>query len=143
MMPDIAQELAIKASPEAVFRAITRPDEITRWWANQVVAEATVGSLAELRFDNGEVMTMEIIDLTVGKTVSWLVRQAPQYGRLWEGTTITWDVAPAVTGATLLFGHRGFAVADASYEQTRTGWGYFLRSLKAYLETGIGTPYVR
>lgn len=142
-MPDIAQELAIEASPEAVFQAITRPDEITRWWANQVVAEATVGSLAELRFDNGEVMTMEIIDLAVGKKVSWLVRQAPQYAHLWEGTTITWDLARASTGTRVRFGQHGFAVVNDGYEQTRTGWDYFLGSLKSYLETGTGTPYVR
>lgn len=93
-MPDIAQELLIGAPPEAVFAAITQPNEITRWWANDVVAEPRAGSLAELRFDNGEIMTMEIIDLVAGKGVSWLVRQAPQYAHLWEGTTITWDLAP-------------------------------------------------
>ncbi len=141
-MPDIAQELLIGAPPEAVFAAITQPNEITRWWANDVVAEPRAGSLAELRFDNGESMTMEIIDLVAGKGVSWLVRQAPQYAHLWEGTTITWDLAPRAAGTRLLFGQHGFAVAAAGYEQTRAGWEYFLRSLTSYLETGRGTPYV-
>ncbi len=86
---------------------------------------------------------MEITDLDAGKRVSWLVRQAPQYAHLWEGTTITWDLAPASTGTTLRFGHYGFAVVDAGYEQTRTGWAYFLESLKTYLETGEGTPYAQ
>lgn len=142
-MPDIVQELTIEAPPENVFTAITQQDEITQWWANYVTAEPAVGSLAELRFDNGEVMRMEITDLTAGKNVSWLVRQAPQYAHLWEGTTITWDLAPTSNGTKLLFGQHGFAVVDAGYEQTRTGWGYFLGSLKSYLETGKGTPYAR
>ncbi len=142
-MPDIAQELTIKAPAETVFAAITQGDKITRWWANHAVAEPTVGSRIELRFDNGEVMIMEIFDLTAGKDVSWLVRQAPQYAHLWEGTTITWDLAPALTETTLFFGHHGFAVDDTGYKQTRSGWDYFLTSLKSYLETGIGTPYVR
>lgn len=142
-MPDITQELAIEAPPETVFAAITRPDGLTHWWANRVVSEPTVGSHAEFRFDNGEVMMMEITDLAMGQNVSWLVRQAPQYAHLWEGTTITWDLVRSATGTTLYFGHHGFAVADVGYEQTRIGWDYFLGSLKAYVETGVGTPYVR
>ncbi len=85
---------------------------------------------------------MEIIDVVAGKGVSWLVRQAPQYAHLWEGTTITWNLAPRAAGTRLLFGQHGFAVAAAGYEQTRAGWEYFLRSLTSYLETGRGTPYV-
>jgi len=142
-MSDIVQGLTINATPDGVFAAITQPDEITRWWANGVTAQPTVGSLAVFRFDNGEVMTMEIADLAVGKKVSWLVRQAPQYAHLWEGTTITWDLAPVSDGTKLIFGHHGFATLDAGYEQTRTGWAYFLGSLTAYLETGKGTPYAR
>ncbi len=142
-MSDIVQELTIAATPETVFTAITQQDDITRWWANDVTAEPTIGSLAAFRFDNGEVMTMEIIDLAVGKKVSWLVRQAPQYAHLWEGTTITWDLARASTGTRVRFGQHGFAVVNDGYEQTRTGWDYFLGSLKSYLETGTGTPYVR
>ncbi len=61
-MSDIVQELTIEASPENVFHALTWPDGITGWWANQVIAELKVGSLIEIGFDNGEVMKMEIID---------------------------------------------------------------------------------
>lgn len=137
-MVDILQELTIKATPDEVFTAITQHDELTQWWANHVIAEPKVGTVAEFRFDNGEVMKMEITKLDAGKNVNWLVRQAPY----WEGTTITWDLTPITNGTKLLFGHRGFRMSDAAYEQTRTGWEYFLGSLKSYLETGKGTPYV-
>lgn len=142
-MPDIARELTIKAVPETVFAAITRPDEITQWWANYVAAELEVGSLVVFRFDNGEVMTMRIADLAVGQRVSWLVEQAPQYDHLWEGTTITWGLAPLPTGTKLIFWHHGLVAVDGGYQQTCVGWDYFLKSLKAYIETGRGTPYVR
>lgn len=142
MMPDITREITIKAAPARVFTAVTRHDEITQWWANQVTAEPTIGSIAEFCFNNGEVMRMKIADLVVDKSISWLVRDAPQYAHLWEGTTITWHFAPAAHGTQLRFAHGGFAVVDSGYEQTRTGWEYFLESLKSYLETGHGTPYV-
>ncbi len=141
-MPDITREITIKAAPERVFTAVTRHDEITQWWANQVVAEPTIRSVAEFCFDNGEVMRMEMTDLVVGKSISWPVRDAPQYSHLREGTTITWHLASAAHGTQLRCAHHGFAVVDSGYEQTRTGWEYFLGSLKSCLETGHGTPYV-
>jgi hypothetical protein len=43
----------------------------------------------------------------------------------------------------LIFTHDGFAQVDEAYEQIRGNWEYFLDSLKSYLETGKGTPYVK
>src|SRR6266566_8867033 len=139
-MPDIVQELTIEATPEKVFNAITRQDELAQWWTNDAKAEPRVGSLAEFSFDNGAVVfKMEITELNVAKSVHWKLRSGPPH---WEGTNIAWDLAPAASGTILLFGHHGFAVADAGYEETRQGWEYFLGSLKSYLETGKGTPHV-
>ena len=140
-MTDIVQELTIEAKPEKVFRAITLPEGITKWWANRVTAELKVGSLTEICFDNGEVMKMEIIELEVAKKVHWKVRLAPHN---WEGSTITWDMAQVSEGTKLLFGHRDLVASATGYgiEQTRAGWEYFLDSLKSYVETGEGTPYV-
>ena len=140
-MADIVQKLTIEASPENIFHALTRPDGITGWWANQVIAEPKIGSLVEIGFDNGEVMKMEIIDLEVASKVYWRVRLAPHN---WEGSTITWDLMPLSQATGLLFGHHDLIVGKTGYgiEQTRAGWEHFLGSLKSYLETGKGTPYV-
>ena len=76
-MSDIVQELTIEATPENVFYALTLPDGITGWWSNHVTAEPVVGSLTEIRFENGGVFQMEITDLEVGKKVHWRVRLSP------------------------------------------------------------------
>ncbi len=140
-MSDIVQELTIEATPENVFHALTLPDGITGWWSNHVTAEPVVGSLTEIRFENGGVFKMEITDLEVGKKVHWRVRLSPHD---WEGSTITWDLTPISKGTKLLFGQHDLFVGDTGYsiEETRAGWEYFLGSLKSYLETGKGTPYV-
>jgi uncharacterized protein YndB with AHSA1/START domain len=139
-MSDIVQELTIEATPENVFYALTRPVGITGWWSNHVTAEPKVGSLTEVRFESG-VMKMEITDLEVGKKVHWRVRLSPHD---WEGSTITWNLTPISKGTRLLFGQHDLMVGDTGYsiEETRAGWEYFLGSLKSYLETGKGTPYV-
>ena len=139
-MADIMQEITIEATPEQVFYAIASPEGLTHWWANNVTAELKVGTLTEIRFDNGEVMQMEITDLEVGKKVHWRVRLAPHD---WEGSRIMWDLTSIAKGTRLSFGHHDLATGTSGYsiEQTRAGWEYFLRSLKSYLETGKGTPY--
>jgi uncharacterized protein YndB with AHSA1/START domain len=139
-MSDIVQELTIEATPENVFHALTRPIGIAGWWSNRVTAEPKVGSLTEVRFESG-VMKMEITDLEVEKNVHWSVRLSRHD---WEGSTITWDLTPISKGTRLLFGHHDLTVGATGYsiEETRAGWEYFLGSLKSYLETGKGTPYV-
>ena len=104
-------------------------------------AEPTVGSFTEVRFENGGVFQMEMTDLEVGKKVQWSVRLSPYD---WEGSTVTWDLTPIAKGTRLLFGQRDLFVGPTGYsvEETRAGWDYFRLSLKSYLETGKGTPYV-
>lgn len=139
-MSDIVQELTIAATPENVFRALTLADEIAKWWSNQAASEPKVGSFTEVRFVSG-VMRMEITDLEAEKKVYWKVKLSPHD---WEGSTITWDLTPTSTGTSLLFGQHNLTVGPTGYsiEETREGWEYFLESLKSYLETGKGTPYI-
>jgi uncharacterized protein YndB with AHSA1/START domain len=138
-MADIVQDVTIAVTPERVFDALTRQQDLERWWTRDVTAEPTVGSLAEFRFDKGKtVFEMEIVTLDAARKVEWRVRNGPPH---WQGTTVKWEFAPAAGGTALHFAHRGFAAADKLYEETRGGWEYFLGSLKAYLETGKGTPH--
>jgi uncharacterized protein YndB with AHSA1/START domain len=139
-MSEIIQELTIEATPENVFHALTTSDGIAGWWSNLATAEPKVGSLTEVRFESG-VMQMEITNLEVGKKVHWKVKLSPHD---WEGSTITWDLTPTSKGTSLLFGQHNLMVGPTGYsiEETRAGWEYFLESLKSYLETGKGTPYV-
>jgi hypothetical protein len=41
---------------------------------------------------------------------------------------------------TPLFAHRGFPRADGGFASATTRWGFYLLSLKRYLQTGKGTP---
>jgi Activator of Hsp90 ATPase homolog 1-like protein len=73
--------------------------------------------------------------------VHWSVRLSPHD---WEGSAITWDLTPISKGTRLLFGQHDLMEGATGYsiEETHAGWEYFLLSLKSYLETGKGTPYV-
>lgn len=136
-MPAIVKELTIAATPENVFNALTKQDEIARWWTNDLSVKAEVGSLAEFRFRQGAfVLQLEVAELDTNQKVSWITRRGSAG---WEGTSVTWQLTPTQNGTTLVFNHNGFDEAY-EYRQARGTWEYFLASLKSYLETGKGTP---
>lgn len=137
-MAAIIAERTLAASPARVFRALTQPGEIARWWAEQATLEPEVGSVGTFRFrpPAGD-LQFEVTELLPNKHVHWVSRQGPPE---WAGTSVTWQLEPLPTGTRLLFTHDGFAKKDEAFEQTRGNWDYFLDSLKSYLETGKGTP---
>jgi len=140
-MPDIVLERAIGAGRERVFAALTQPDELARWWTDDLSATPEVGALAVVRFNQGQaVRQFEVAELVPGEFVRWMVRRGPAH---WAGTSVTWLLSPVQARTRLRFAHAGFAAVDALYEQTRTEWRFYLDSLTTYLETGKGTPYVK
>ena len=137
-MAAIVEELTIEAAPQRVWSALTGPDEIARWWTDDLSVTPEVGTLAEFRFSQGTfVIQFEVAELEQDEQVRWITRQGPPQ---WAGTSVTWHLEPIQSGAKLVFTHDGFAQVDEAYEQTRGNWRYFLDSLKSYLETGKGTP---
>jgi uncharacterized protein YndB with AHSA1/START domain len=137
-MSAIVEEITIAATPERVFNALTRQDEMVLWWSNEAHVEPEVGSVGEFRFKPpAGVLKFEVVELKAGEKVHWLSRQGPPH---WTGTSVTWQLTSVQNGTLLAFTHDGFAQVDKAYEQVRGNWEYFLNSLKSYLETGKGTP---
>jgi hypothetical protein len=58
----------------------------------------------------------------------------------WPGNDIEFDLKAEGNDTALLFAHRGFPRADEAYASAATRWGFYLLSLKRYLQTGKGTP---
>ena len=139
-MADILQMVPINAEPEAVYRAITQPEGLSAWWTTAVEAQAKVGTVAEFRFEGGQVvMLMKVVELDEPGVVRWQVEDpAPPE---WAGTQVTWNISPSDDGAQLLFGHRGWDSTEGSFAAINYNWGYYLTSLKQYLETGEGFPH--
>ena len=59
----------------------------------------------------------------------------------WDGNVIQFDMEAADGGGSWLsFAHRGFGRADQNYAAATTRWGYYIVSLRRYLQTGKGMP---
>jgi uncharacterized protein YndB with AHSA1/START domain len=139
-MPDVLFEVPIAATPDRVYTAITEKAGLERWWSAEVVsAEPRVGSATEVRFRGGAfVIKLEVAGLEPLRTVAWNMRQgAPE----WAGTSVTWELAPMDAQHTRVrFSHRGYPSVNGSFATVNFSWGFYLSSLRDYLEKGQGRP---
>jgi uncharacterized protein YndB with AHSA1/START domain len=135
-MQDIMHLVKINASSERVYEAITTADGIRQWWTRDAAIEPKVGSAAEFGFYGKRFVAKVIVEeLNPFIRVRWKVANSA-----WQGNGIEFDLKADRNGTTLLFAHRGFPRADEEFAGATTRWGFYLFSLKRYLQTGKGTP---
>jgi uncharacterized protein YndB with AHSA1/START domain len=51
---EITREIELDAPPDEVWRALTDPDELEQWFANDVELEPEVGGEGTFRWDDGD-----------------------------------------------------------------------------------------
>ena len=138
-MADILHEVTINASPKQVYAALTRQDGLQSWWTEHAEAKAAVGTVSTFSFYGGmAVFKLSVDELEPDSQVQWGVQQGPPG---WENTHITWDLSEDEGKTKLLFGHRDWASTKGLYANTSYNWAWYMTSLKAYVESGKGTPH--
>ncbi|MCH8031197.1 MAG: SRPBCC domain-containing protein [Bacteroidetes bacterium] len=141
-MADIIHSISIKASPEAIFDAITTQKGLSSWWTEHVKAEPTEGSTTTFGFNDGEFeFHIQVDELTPGACVRWTCSSDfPD----WNGTTLRFDIAVRDDGVAMVgFRHMGWESGSEHLARCNTDWGRLMYYLKDYLETGSDTPMMR
>jgi uncharacterized protein YndB with AHSA1/START domain len=138
-MPDILHEVPINGTPEKIYQALTDQSGLRAWWTTAASAQPKVGTVSEFEFYGGQIHMKIKVDEIRPEHISWSpLEGVPD----WPGTQITWDISPGENGGTkLLFGHRNFGSYEGSFAYTNFNWGWYLSSLKAYVESGVGKPH--
>jgi uncharacterized protein YndB with AHSA1/START domain len=135
-MQDIMHLIKIHASSERVYEAITTIDEIRQWWTRDAAIEPKIGAAGEFGFYGKRFVAKVIVaELNPFTLVRWKVANSA-----WPGSDIEFDLKADGNDTKLLFAHRGFPRADEGFASATTRWGFYLLSLKRYLQTGKGTP---
>ena len=138
-------EILISAKSESVYKAITR--EIDKWWTDLSNQALQVGDQLAVRFEKTTSWVMTVSEAFPNRSLVWKVVEANHdleditRKDEWKGTTIKWEIVENETGSKVTLTHEGLLPALECYEICEAGWGYFLGSLKKYLETGRGYPY--
>jgi uncharacterized protein YndB with AHSA1/START domain len=148
-MPAIIYKVLIHAAPGKVFDALTQPRHLAAWWTPDCSAEARVGGQVRLEFRAADgtldgVGVMRIEQLVPGTLLEWQCIAQDYKGETdWLGTTIRFVLSADGHGGTVLdFTHIGLEEGEC-FDRCSDGWGFVLNtSLKNYLETGTGVPYL-
>lgn len=106
----------IAASPETVWRTLTEPELVARWWAQGNIA-ATVGHEFTLEMPGFGAQPCRVLE------VDRPSRFVYTFTTNW---TLTWSLHPEGHGTLLLLEHSGFDLDDtrmaAAFERMGPGW---------------------
>jgi uncharacterized protein YndB with AHSA1/START domain len=139
-MPDIRHRVVISASPQKVYEALATKEGISEWWTRDgVKGESATGAKLEFYFGSPEpAAVMEVTELEPDRAVSWRCIEGESE---WVGTQLGFELTPNETGTVVLFSHADWRRPSEFMAHCSARWAYFLLSLKAYTETGSGTPF--
>lgn len=135
-MPEIRINVAIKATPEKVYHAITTQEGLASWWTKQTTAKPEVGFVNVFIFGTSR-NEMKVIDLTPNKRVEWECIHSIEE---WIGTHISFDLQEKDGRTILRFAHSDWRAVTDTFADCNYGWAMALKSLKSLCETGTGTP---
>lgn len=123
-------------SPEDVWRALTDPDLLARWWVPGDV-QAEVGHRFNLDMGKWGQQPCEVTAVEPGRLFAY------RFGGGSIDTTITWRVEPEGTGTRLLLEHTGFdldsPLGRQAYEGMGAGWPHVLERIDGAIDAiGVG-----
>jgi uncharacterized protein YndB with AHSA1/START domain len=128
-----------ESAPGAVFDALTSADAITTWWVPATGSGAAGGEIT-LEF-GGQEVRIRVDEADRPARVCWTVLVSEPLPD-WAGTAITFDIAPAGEGSTVLhFTHHGLTPQLECFSMCRAGWTQYLASLVDYVDRDGGTAF--
>lgn len=139
-MTAIKHHIAINASAEKIYQAITTPEGFKNWWTADAVVDKQVGGQAEFGFYNRKIIfTMNIDELVPNKRVAWSCIRGPEE---WPGTKLSFEIGSNDgSDNTLQFQHTDWASDEGCYSACNTTWGQLMGHLKDYCEGKEPGPF--
>ncbi len=140
-------QFSVKASPSSVLKALTQ--QVISWWGKVDANVAMVGDEFSIYFGTTE-WRFKVTQLTANQRMEWLcIKAHHEHNSLsnireeWLNTIVIWDLQEQNDETIIKFTHKGLTSKLNCYEVCKTGWDYYLlTSLKDFVETGKGAPYL-
>ena len=137
---DYQTTIRVKASPDALFDALTTVTGLAAWW-NPATGSGETGG--ELRFimNAPEPLVIHVDEATRPTSVRWTVTDCP-FLPDWIGTRPTFTITPVDGGTSELhFRHQGLSEELECIDMCTRSWNHYMTSLRDYLEVGRGSPF--
>jgi uncharacterized protein YndB with AHSA1/START domain len=139
----IERTLDFPFPPERVWRAITRPQELSSWFSDRVQLDPVVGGEILLEWDEyGRASgVVEAFDAPRRFAFRWRAHGVPPDAPLApdNSTLVTFTLTPTDAGTRLELVESGFAalpeaIRETAYRENVSGWRVELKELADYLD---------
>lgn len=126
----VEREVAIGASPEAVWEFLVDPDKATRWMGQKASFEPRPGGLYRVEVIPGNTAVGEFVELDPPRRLVFTWGWEPGgAGTLPVGSsTVEIELVPESDGTLLRFSHRDLPSAEAAQRHAH-GWDHYLERL--------------
>ena len=125
-MTDIELDQFIARPPAAVWRALTEPELLARWWVEGDI-KPIVGHRFTLDMGAWGQQACTVLEVEPEKLLSYTFAEGSQ------DTTITWRLEPEGTGTRLFLVHAGFVAGSPSFKGMSNGWPAILSRIEPAL----------
>jgi uncharacterized protein YndB with AHSA1/START domain len=141
-MARITLATSINAAPGDIVKVLDSAGGIAGFWTEDVVYGG-VGEILAARFADSPAPFQFRVEQVSPEAVRWI--NVGEFPPFFAGTEVTWALMPAPDGSGTMvhFIHDGWGSDDMPMPMIAFVWGKVLASLKAYVETGTGSPLHR
>lgn len=137
-MPDILQDLPIRAPIERVFEAVSTPDGLNQWWTETCAGTPAVGAEYALGFGADYQWRAVVTQCAAPTQFEFTLTYSDAD---WNGTRVSFALISSDGGTQLRFAHTGWPTANEHYRISSHCWAMYLRLLRRALEFGETVPY--
>ena len=129
-----AQAYYFEAPPEKVFRALTEPKMLVKWFLSDAKIDSRKGGSYDFDWIGGYHMTGTVKRFEANSAVSLSWTDKLDSGRI-ANTTVSFRVVKKGDGTLLKLRHTGFK-NPVHFAECSARWGYYLTNLKSVLGKG-------
>jgi uncharacterized protein YndB with AHSA1/START domain len=137
---DYQATIRVKASPDALFDALTTVSGLAGWWNPATGSGETGGELCFF-MNAPEPLVIHVDEAIRPTSVRWTVTDCAFLAD-WIGTRPTFTITP-LDGDTseLHFRHQGLNEELECIDMCTRSWNHYMASLRDYLEADHGSPF--
>lgn len=138
-MKDSRHFIGAKTTKEEMYKAISEPQGLEKWWATSAMGDPEIGKTIALHFKNLTTLKFKYTVLVPHEKLELTCFEGPAQ---WRDAVLTFELEERKEQVFLTHTHSNIPSNDiASLTYFNTKWTIYLLSLKDFLETGKGTPY--
>lgn len=135
----IEQKYFFETTPEVVFKALTEPKQLAKWFLSKATIDARRGGDYTFTWAGGYKHSGKVMKCVRNKTLVLSWPDQFESGKVYA-TQAAFTLGKKGHGTLLKLKHSGFKKGDdwvSLYGAIQSGWAYFLTNLKSVLAQGV------